>query len=437
MKRMWDLLSPEKSTENNPKQRILDGISSDSASKLVVKDAILENMSDKEESVTDERIKSLLRTQDTDSNVAVVHALFTLLVEHFEQKDTELMNKVTALHKQEIDSLRQENNQLHQDYKRLETRVLDLEMEKVSNVLMIHGIPESHTDLKAWFIAFCQEKLGFFPEDTMENSVLNAMRIGYKGGRPRVIRMVFESKLARDAIMGRRTRLKKTGIYFDEDFPPKVSMTRRRLRPIMVAAIKKNGQYKATLKGDKLLINGVLYGENDLQKLPIDLADAVHGCRIEKDYVAFFRKEGELSNHHPSPMVINKVPYSCNEQYYTRKMAMEFGDQEAEADIMNTRNPGKMLAIAKNIQGFDQEKWNTVSKPIMKEGLRAKFLQNQDCQDFLRNTGERRLVEANPNDKIWSCGLHMYHDDIADRAKWTGTNWLGDCLEEIRAELFT
>ena len=212
-------------------------------------------------------------------------------------------------------------------------------------------------------------------------------------------------------------------------------MARRRLRPIMVAAIKR--KYKATLKGDKLMINGVLYGENDLQKLPIELADAVHGCRIEKDYVAFFRKEGELSNHHPSPMVINKVPYSCNEQYYTRKMAMEFSDQRAEAEIMSTQNPGKMLAIAKNIEGFDQEQWNTVSKPIMKEGLRAKFVQNQDCQEFLRNTGERRLVEANPNDKIWSCGLHMFHDDIADRTKWTGTNWLGECLEEIRAELFT
>ena len=168
-----------------------------------------------------------------------------------------------------------------------------------------------------------------------------------------------------------------------------------------------------------------------------NLTDAVHGCRIEKDFVAFFRKEGELSNHHPSPMVINGVPYSCNEQYYTRKMAMEFGDEDAEADIMHTPNPGKMLAVAKKIKGFDQETWNKVSKTIMKDGLRAKFVQNQRCQNFLRDTKDRRLIEANPNDMIWSAGLHMYHGDITKRDKWPGTNWLGDCLEEIRAELFT
>ena len=434
MKRIRDLLSPEKSTENKSKQRIVDKTSVDP----VVKDAILVNMSgeDTKSKVDDERIKSLLQKyEDSDSNIAIVHALFTLLAEHFENKDAELVNRLELVHKDEICQLKRKETVLNQRCRQLESRVLDLEMDKVSNILMISGVPEHFTDLKGWFTEFCVKQLQFFDSDAMQDTVIFASRVGQPfGGRPRIIRMGFNNKNSRDYVMGRRSYLKNSGIFFDEDFPKNVAMARRRLRPIMMAAKKRN--FKATLKGDKLLINGVLYGENDLDELPKELTDTAHGCRAEKEFVAFFRKEGELSNHYPSHFEVKDQPYCCNEQYYTRMMAIEFDDEVAEAEIMKTENPGKMLAVAKKIRGFDQSKWNLVSKDVMKTGLRAKFTQHKKCQEFLRNTGDRRLIEANPNDKIWSAGIHMFHENINNHTKWPGTNWLGDCLEEIRTELF-
>ncbi len=79
--------------------------------------------------------------------------------------------------------------------------------------------------------------------------------------------------------------------------------------------------------------------------------------------------------------------------------------------------------------------WNAKAPEIMKKGLLAKFQQNESLKKFLLDTGDTTLVECNPTDEIWSCGLHMGHRDRFDRRLWKGTNLLGRLLEEVRAEL--
>ena len=67
-----------------------------------------------------------------------------------------------------------------------------------------------------------------------------------------------------------------TGIRVEEDFPPEIDSKRKVLKPILIAAskIKDNTgrhKHKASLRTDKLNIDGKIYTINNLDKLPTAL----------------------------------------------------------------------------------------------------------------------------------------------------------------------
>ena len=53
----------------------------------------------------------------------------------------------------------------------------------------------------------------------------------------------------------------------------------------------------------------------------------------------------------------------------------------------------------------------------------------------LLNTGNKEIVEASPEDRIWGIGLHMNDIRVHDKTKWGGTNWLGIELQRVREAL--
>jgi ribA/ribD-fused uncharacterized protein len=55
----------------------------------------------------------------------------------------------------------------------------------------------------------------------------------------------------------------------------------------------------------------------------------------------------------------------------------------------------------------------------------------------LKTYGNREIVEASPEDKIWGIGMHETNPDILDKSKWLGTNWLGEAIMRVRDELLT
>ena len=59
----------------------------------------------------------------------------------------------------------------------------------------------------------------------------------------------------------------------------------------------------------------------------------------------------------------------------------------------------------------------------MKEGLVAKFTQNQNLKNLLLSTGDKKLVEHTTNDDYWG-----------DKGDGSGRNRLGELLMEVRNE---
>ena len=64
-----------------------------------------------------------------------------------------------------------------------------------------------------------------------------------------------------------------------------------------------------------------------------------------------------------------------------------------------------------------------------------KFAQNKDMLDFLKNTGDKILVEASPCDTIWGIGMSERDEGVEDPHNWKGSNLLGFALMEVRDEL--
>ena len=72
----------------------------------------------------------------------------------------------------------------------------------------------------------------------------------------------------------------------------------------------------------------------------------------------------------------------------------------------------------------------------MYKAIKSKFEQNDELGKALRETKNRLLVEANPNDPYWGAGVSIYSEDIWDIESWKGQNRLGKMLSDLRDELF-
>jgi hypothetical protein len=65
----------------------------------------------------------------------------------------------------------------------------------------------------------------------------------------------------------------------------------------------------------------------------------------------------------------------------------------------------------------------------------AKFSQNSSLKNVLLSTGDRTIVEASPEDRIWGIGMHWTDDGVLDEANWDGMNLLGAALMVVREML--
>lgn len=144
---------------------------------------------------------------------------------------------------------------------------------------------------------------------------------------------------------------------------------------------------------------------------------------------------GPFSNWSDAPFTLDGEKYNCVEQYMMYKKALTFGDFEIANEVMKTMNPREQKAWGRKVRNFEMGKWAAVARDIVFRGCLAKFTQNSDMYDHLMKTTDTLLVEASPLDKVWGIGLDAKTAEVTPIDNWKGTNWLGQCLTEVRETL--
>ena len=146
-------------------------------------------------------------------------------------------------------------------------------------------------------------------------------------------------------------------------------------------------------------------------------------------------ENGYLRNWYPSIFALNDITFSSIEQYMMYRKAVCFGDEKVAAQILATEDVAEIKALGRLVSGYDENLWNGVRQIVVYEGLLAKFSQNSDLREQLKDTGQAFLAECAVKDRIWGVGLSMHDPNRLDRAKWRGQNLLGYALMMVRERL--
>lgn len=157
-----------------------------------------------------------------------------------------------------------------------------------------------------------------------------------------------------------------------------------------------------------------------------------------KDNVVYFgspsKEHGFLSNWYMQPFVYMRINFNCLEQYMMWAKARHFKDEEIADEIMQSSDPREIRRLGRQVRNYDDEEWDKIRQGVVYRGLVAKF-RFSPFKEQLLDTGDALLVECNPSDKIWSCGLSTEEAMNTDPTKWRGRNLLGTVLMKARDTL--
>lgn len=146
-------------------------------------------------------------------------------------------------------------------------------------------------------------------------------------------------------------------------------------------------------------------------------------------------ENGYLSNWYLSDFTVDDIKFSSMEQYMMYREAKCFHDDKIAEQILETNDVAKIKALGRLVSGYDDHHWNGVRQVVVYEGLVAKFTQNPQLLQLLKNTKNDILAECAIKDKIWGIGLSMTDSDRLNRAKWKGQNLLGYALMMVRDKI--
>ena len=120
------------------------------------------------------------------------------------------------------------------------------------------------------------------------------------------------------------------------------------------------------------------------------------------------------------------------------KKARFCGDHHLADKIMQETDPVRqktMEKLAEANTNFSRDTWRKEALRVVKLAVMAKFSQVDICKNFLLQTDNNVLIEANPADHFWAVGLHLRDSKLWDPKQWKGDNNLGKILMEVRAEI--
>lgn len=164
----------------------------------------------------------------------------------------------------------------------------------------------------------------------------------------------------------------------------------------------------------------------------------MHWKEPEPEYLFFWHeydRNGYLSNWFESEFVVDDFCYQNVEQYIMAQKAKLFHDSKNYTAILKTTSPKECKRLGRNVTPFDERTWEDNRYRILKEGVLAKFSQNEGLKNQLLASGNRIIAEASPYDDIF--GIKLSAEEAVDvmPEQWPGRNLLGIALMEVREEL--
>ncbi|CAK7229204.1 hypothetical protein SCUCBS95973_007142 [Sporothrix curviconia] len=129
------------------------------------------------------------------------------------------------------------------------------------------------------------------------------------------------------------------------------------------------------------------------------------------------------------------IYFHCAEQFMMYCKAGCFDDTETQKHILATDDAKEHKRLGKATRGFDAAVWDKIKSDVVVLGNVAKFGQNKELRQQLLSTGERMLVEAASEDRVWGIGFTAQEARMhKDQSRW-GENRLGKALMEARRQL--
>jgi ribA/ribD-fused uncharacterized protein len=130
-----------------------------------------------------------------------------------------------------------------------------------------------------------------------------------------------------------------------------------------------------------------------------------------------------------------RVPTS--EHVFMYMKARFFGDLEIAKQIITVTDPKTAKKLGRVVRGFDKKKWEGYREEAMWTALTLRYQYDDRFRDYLAKEEfkDHHFVEANPYDKVWSCG-YLESDPRIDLPEetWPGLNLLGKLLDRLRDE---
>jgi ribA/ribD-fused uncharacterized protein len=130
---------------------------------------------------------------------------------------------------------------------------------------------------------------------------------------------------------------------------------------------------------------------------------------------------GQFSNFAPFPIELDGERWPTSEHYF---QAQKFAEHAYRQQIRKTKSPMQAAWLGRDRKKPLRRDWESVKVGIMRQAVRAKFIQHEELRLLLLSTGAATLVEHTENDAYWG-----------DGGDGSGRNMLGRILMEIREEL--
>lgn len=318
---------------------------------------------------------------------------------------------------------------------KVQKELVDMDSISRRNNIILFNLDESEgMDTTTQVRNFIREKLSIATPVAIDSC--------YRMKSNRAVKPVFVrfgNAIDRARVMTAAPKLQNSGsrVQMHEDLPPCILSRRRQLLPVFHKA--RQLKYQASLRHDRLTINGRTYTVDNINSAPAELKPKNLATFENEEIYAFFGQASPLSNFHWCNLEIEGKRYHSVEHYYQYKKALYAEKPDLAKKIYDANHPAECKKLAKNLKLRDSDiHWLPRAVEIMKSALTVKFTTYPQLKAELLKTGDRKIVEAS-TDTFWGCGkrlsdpllVHTAYDD------GEGRNQLGRLHMELRANLRT